>query len=65
MSRWTDAYRDAARRGEQEPVEFADYPVPTGVRLPRQSGSRSTTSTLLSTDSRAHSSPPYLETPAR
>ncbi|WP_065961529.1 hypothetical protein [Curtobacterium sp. UCD-KPL2560] len=32
---WIDAYRDAVRRGEQESVEFADYPVPTGDRLPR------------------------------
>lgn len=32
---WINAYRDAVARGEQEPVEFGDFPIPTGDRLPR------------------------------
>lgn len=33
---WINKYRDAVRRGEQEPVEFwGDYPIPSDEPLPR------------------------------
>lgn len=33
--RWIAAYRDAAAHGEQEPVDFDDFPIPSPERLPR------------------------------
>ncbi len=32
---WIAAYRDAAARGEQEPVDFDNFPIPSPERLPR------------------------------